>query len=321
MKKLPEKALLGLLEQLGLSPEDKVDYFKVVCPECGSKEAFVYKNNILIVCSRKNKCGYNGSVLELARKEKAFKKNILKDAGLSEPSKKEEIKEKAKLIIPDGLTFFSEGNPDGFIYKKAYNYLKSRNINNVEQLGYVYNPSSEIELGIFIPFYENEELVYYIIRNTSSSAKKRYDNPHGINAGEFMYNYDNIKFNDTFFITEGVFDALSVENYIGTAMLTSTISKKQASKFFDKAPKNIIYIPDNDEAGFKNIEKNINTLIRYKPPSLDTNFYIYYIPKEYKDLNDFSSEKGKINLNLKECILFEEYKKNKSIPIKRKSPL
>ena len=320
MKKIPEKALYKLLEQLGLAPEDRGDYFKVVCPSCGMKEAFAYKNNSLIMCSRRNKCSHAESVIDLARKEKALKKDILKSLGET-TTRKEEIKEKTELVVPEGLTFFSEGRKDGIIYKKAYDYLVKRCIDEkiINQLGYIYNPGGEIELGIFIPFFEDEELVYYIIRNIDNSSKKRYDNPHGINATQFIYNYDNIQENGVVCISEGVFDAISITNYIGTAMLTATMNKKQASKIFDKAPSKIIYIPDNDETGKRFIKKNIEMLIRYKPPSLHTEFYIYFIPEEFKDLNEMVISNGNNFIDLNNCILYSDYKRK--FNFQRKSPL
>lgn len=321
MKKIPEKALYKLLEQLGLSPEDRGDYFKVVCPSCGMKEAFAYKNSSLIICSRKNRCNHSESVIDLARREKSFKKDIFKSLGEVIP-KKEEVKKDAELVLPEGLSFFSDVGKEGIIANKVYNYLISRGISDylINTLGYVYNPRKEIEIGVFIPFYENKELVYYIVRNINNKSKKRYDNPRGINANNFIFNYDNIEEGNTICITEGVFDAISISNYIGTAMLTSSLSKQQASKLYDKAPSKIIYIPDNDDAGRDFTRKNIDLLIRYKPPSIHVDYYIYTIPDEYKDLNEIASEKkDSVFIDLKDCILYSDFKKN--FKFQRRSPL
>lgn len=318
MKQFPEATLRKILEVAGLDPEDRGDYFKVICPACGHKEAFVYKNNRIIVCSRRNRCNYTNDLIDYAKEEGKLRKGILKSMA-PQLEKKEEIKEKTKLVIPEGLSFFSETD-SGVMYNKAYNYLKSRSIPEVSinQLGYVYDTNRDFELGIFIPFFENGELVYYIIRNVDSSSKLRYDNPKGINGSEFLYNYDSMKDNGVICITEGVFDAISIENYLGTAMLTSSLNKNQASKIFDKAPSKIIYIPDNDKAGRIFIEKNVKLLIRYKPPSVNTEFYIYNIPNPYKDFNDYASKENGF-IDIKECIPFSDLKKE--FEIKRKSPL
>lgn len=318
MKTFPETTLRKILEVANLEPENKGDYFRVICPSCGHKEAFVYKNNRIIACSRKNKCNFIQDVIDYAKQEGKIRKEILKSLS-PQVERKEEVKEKTELVIPEGLTFFSD-KKDGIMYNKAYSYARSRMIPEtyIQQLGYVYTPGDDLELGLFIPFFENEELVYYIVRNIDSKSKKRYENPRGINASNFLYNYDNFRENDTICITEGVIDALSVENFVGTAMLTSSLSNQQASKIFDKAPKRIIYIPDNDETGKGFINKNIKKLIRYKPPSLQTEFLIYYIPDGYKDFNEYVCDGGSGFIDIKNCINYFDLKKN--IEIKRKSP-
>jgi len=317
MKKFPEATLRKILEVANLEPEDRGDYFKVLCPSCGHKEAFVYKNNRMIVCSRRNKCNYTKDVIDYAKEEGRLKKDVLKSLA-PQIEKKEEVKEATKLVLPEGLSFFSD-KKDGIMYRKAYNYLLSRNIpkSSIEQLGYVYDPSKEFELGIFIPFFENNELVYYILRNVDSESKLRYDNPEGIKGSEFVYNYDKIEEGGTVCITEGVFDAISIENYVGTAMLTSSISKSQISKIFDKAPAKIIYIPDNDATGKVFTDKNIFLLNRYKPPSLNTEFYVYIIKEGYKDFNEYAKENGGF-IDFKYCIPYQSFKRR--ITIKRKAP-
>lgn len=317
MKEIPESALRKILEVASLAPEDRGDYFKVICPSCGHKEAFVYKNNRVIACSRKNKCGYVRDVIEYAKEEGKLRKDVFK-AMIPQVEKKEEIKEKTLLELPEGLSFFSDkGN--GVMYKKAYRYLVNRGIPvaSIEQLGYVYDPSRDFALGIFIPFYEDGQLVYYILRNADGESKLRYDNPRDIKGSEFIYNYDRMKENGTVCITEGVFDAISIENYVGTAMLTTSISREQVSKLYDKAPSRIIYIPDNDEAGERFIDKNINLIIRYKPPSLDTEVYIYRIDEMYKDFNDYAKENNGF-IDFKKCVPYEKYKRK--FEIKRKAP-
>jgi DNA primase catalytic core len=46
-----------------LSPIDKGGHYICVCPNCGAREAFIYKNSDLLVCNRKNKCGHSVSVI------------------------------------------------------------------------------------------------------------------------------------------------------------------------------------------------------------------------------------------------------------------
>jgi len=319
MKSLPENILYSVLENADLYPEDKGLYFKIKCPSCGHKEAFIYKNNFIISCSRKNKCGFSGSIEDLINNDPEIRKKIAKTKTIF-LDKKEKIKETSKLIIPNNTRFFSEESK-GFIYNQALSYLQKRKIhkNVINELGYVCNPNKNIKLGIFIPFFEDKKLVYYVIRNINKKSKFRFINPKEVKSSEFLFNYDKFLENETICIFEGLFDAMSIENFVGTAMLTSSLSKPQASKIFDKSPKRIIYIPDNDLAGVTSLERNINLLNYYKPPSLKTDIYIWRVPKEYKDFNEYCIKENYHEINIIDCKIFNKRKKN--IIMKRKSPL
>jgi hypothetical protein len=310
-----ENLLKNVLENAGLDPEDKGSYFKFICPSCGHKEAYAYKDSNILLCSRRDKCNYKKDILSFIKEEGLTKKDILKD--LSKKNVKEEIlKVNKELILPEGLTFFYE-KPEGIIAKKAFNYLKKRNISEdyIYKLGYIYNPEGRFGFSIFIPFYENNELVYFITRSLEGGL--RYNNPQGVDGRNFVLNYDNIQYKGDVFIFEGVFDALSLRKQVGTAMLTSSLSKEQVSKIYEKAPKNIILVPDNDDAGKASIKRNIDILNLYKPPSLDINFYIYNILKE-KDFNELSINNKIYEINLKDCI---EYKNLRKTIFTRKKPL
>lgn len=219
-----------------------------------------------------------------------------------EPEKKE-----IKLELPQGLKFFNEGSLS-IIGKKAYSYLERRNISKekIMELGYIYNDESEYHNSIFIPFYENNELVYFITRDFTEKSKMRYRNPHGIDTKEFVFNLDNLK--ETVLICEGVFDALSIDSPSSTCMLSADLGKRQALKILDTVPKNIIFVPDNDATGHRTLQKNIAILKLYKPSSIDLNIYVYQLPNDVKDLNELRVKTGKNKISIDEC---EVYNPNK----------
>jgi len=222
-------------------------------------------------------------------------RNNMKDFSLSDY-----INKSSDLEIPEGLTWFAEDG-EGIIRRQALHYLTKRRVplTVIEELGYIYNPGNEYNRMIFIPFYEEGELVYFLCRDYTDKNFLRYNNPHGIDSKKFVYNIDKIE--ETVFIFEGVFDALMLKDQIGTAMLSSDLGKQQASKILDRAPKEIIFVPDNDETGKRTLEKNIKTILTYKPPSLDLKIYVHRIKKG----KDFG-ETGENHIDEKKC---EEWKK------------
>jgi hypothetical protein len=306
--KLNETILEKILERYGLEPEDKVDYFLVKCPSCNQKEAYAYKDGNMVVCNRKKKCGNIVSVFALSKKitkDRDFIKSIAGEIGEERFNTIDLIETSIELDLPEGVTFFSE-TKESFMRNRAYNYLKKRKISDkvINELGYIYEPGSEYNKMIFIPFYEDKKLVYFITRDFSEKeGAKRYNNPRGISSKHFVYNLDKIEYNGTVFIFEGVFDAISLKKQVGTATLTDTLSIPQAIKILNKAPKNIVFVPDNDEAGRKSLNRNIKLMLRRCPPSLDLNIYIYYL-ENCKDFN----ESGKDKIFLEDCELFNEKK-------------
>jgi hypothetical protein len=314
MKKVSHGVVRKALEAYGLEPEDKGDYYRFTCPACGHREAFNYKGSPLLICSRKEKCNYSDDIYNFIREQGLVKKDILREFD-KEEYREEVVKVHKDIELPEGLTFFQESD-GGIVYNRAFKYLKERAIpeDNIYSLGYVYNPEGKFGFSIFVPFYENGNIMYFITRNIDGSGL-RYNNPKDVDGRNFVFNYDNIEEGSNVFVFEGVFDAISLKEQVGTAMLTSNLSASQASKILEKAPKNIVFVPDNDEAGDKFLNKNIKTLNKYRPPSLDINIYIYRV-ENGKDFNEEAINTGKHHIYLNEC---EAWKANfPGIEMKRK---
>lgn len=247
-------------------------------------------------------------------KEKAFleyKKRSFTMLGEKVPKKEiiaeEDLKEK-DLELPDSKVIAFGEKED--LEKEALKYLQDRKI-KTDSLGYVL--SGKFANRIIVPFYENEKLVYYIARAFDGNPF-RYKNPLNTKAGDFLYNYDKIK--DELFIFEGVFDALSLEEQVGTAMLSSVIKEKQVKKVYEKAPNKIIFVTDNDKKTstritiLENLIKTFTMFQKYKPNSVNCNFYIYRIPEKYKDFNEMKVDTNKSKINIDE---YEPFDKGKII--------
>ena len=216
---------------------------------------------------------------------------------------KERIKQ--KLEIPSGLTLFAEAKKS-IIAEQAVRYLLSRKISkeNILQMGYFFDPNNtEWSKRIFIPFYENNELVYFIGRAFDNN-KLRYNTPKNQDSKEFVFNIDKIE--NEVAICEGVFDALSIDNITATAMLSADIGVKQVQKIIDKGVEKIVVIPDTDETGNATLQKNIDKIIYYTPPSLNVSIMIFNIPKPFKDFNEYKIKTGCGNIEDKDCVLYNK---------------
>lgn len=209
------------------------------------------------------------------------------------------VSEQERLRIPDGLKFFVDGDV-GIIGRKALKYLLDRKVSQeyIQEFGYINDPSSEFNNRIFIPFYENGELVYFVARSFVET-KLRYLNPPGIDTKKYVYNIDKIE--NEVVICEGIFDAISLKNQVATALMSADLGISQASKIMNKGIDTVIFVPDNDETGAKTLDNNIRLLLKYKPPSISLKIYVYHIPAGYKDFNEFLIKTGKDSIHINEC--------------------
>lgn len=190
----------------------------------------------------------------------------------------------------------------------ALRYLNDRRI-SPSGLGYFGKDDGEYSGRIFVPFYENGELVYFLARSYTGSDL-RYKNPHGLNS-EVVFNYDKI--NDTVVIFEGTFDAMSLENMVGTAILSNKMREGQARKIMGiESLKNIIFVPDKDKKDstrkviLNNLIENYNMLNSFRKPSRDMKFYVYDIPGDYKDFGEYKQETGCGEIDIKDCRPFSK---------------
>lgn len=293
--------LESVLEELGLSPTDKGQYFLIRCPSCGKKEMFLYKSSKKMICNRRNKCGTEINLKDfLKENQKLSFENI---------QVKNENPKEAKLVIPNGLKFFTEKGR-GFAKINALKYLVSRKIpiSNIKKLGYIFEPGTLYNNTIFFPFWENSSIVYFTTRDFTGrrfiqkeDGRKealRYIAAKGLNSHDFVFNIDEIEEGKDLFIFEGLLDALSLEEQVGTAMVTSTLGDKQAIKIWERSPGRIIIVPDNDRAGQENLIRNYRKLLFHRPPSLSNVEVLKYdLPNGFKDFN----ETGEHFIDIKEC--------------------
>ena len=221
----------------------------------------------------------------------------------------DEVEEEEKEPLDVHPIMFDEGDELDDDGEEAIRYLQQRKI-SPNGLGYFPKSDSEYSGRIFIPFYENGELVYFLARSYTGS-ELRYKNPPGLST-DVVFNYDNI--DDTVFIFEGALDALSLDNYPGTAILSNRMKEGQAKKLMGiQSIKNIVFVPDKDakvethKLILENMVKNYTLLNKYRRMSRKINFFVYNIPK-YKDFNEYKQKTGNGTIELSDC---ERFDKNK----------
>ena len=225
----------------------------------------------------------------------------------SEELSQKEIDSKKILkdfILNDGLKLFKDGQNLGMFGKKAYEYVLSRKLDDsyYPTLGYIFNSKSKFDKRVVIPFFEDGKMVYFLTRTIDPKNPIRYMNPSKLDSKEYVFNIDKI--NEDVVLCEGTFDAMSItKDQAASCLLSADIGIKQLDKIFEKKPKTIIYVPDQDETGLKKMQKNINKIITYCPYT-GLQMYIFNVPRECKDLNDMKIKTGKDYILKKECIKY-----------------
>ena len=151
-------------------------------------------------------------------------------------------KKKALWVNPVRNIYYPIG------YKSVYNrndfslgwdYIESRNINPKTV---VFGKVKNDENYVYFPVIENGNIVYWQARTIHPMLKRKTKNPSNFEIGGgksgFVYNIDKIIQGEPIFVTEGVFDAYTMN---GVATLGKLCSVSQARKILSRLP-SIVYI-------------------------------------------------------------------------------
>ena len=237
------------------------------------------------------------SPLAFAEKKEEEKKEIVSDLS--------EFKHFKEIIVKEDGSYKA-------VESRAIRYLISRGINPLG-LFYCDKKDNKFFNRIIIPFYEEGEVTYFIARSLDSNNKMRYLNPKGLKSADKIFNFDKIE--EEVFIFEGVFDALSLNEQVGTAILTNLIREGQVDKILKKEKlKRIIFVPDKDEDPkirlliMKNLKRGIDLIKSRKAYKREMEFYIYNLPEGYNDFNDYSVSEKVNKIELKDCEKYDETK-------------
>lgn len=249
-----EEAIIELLEEIlgeyGLHYPNKgqISFNCPICDEGRDKHNLEvnYFSNVYKCWACGDSDGTHGSLGKLFNKfgttnqKKLF--SILKPDQVN--TKKQ--KNKSKVLIPEGYTKFKDSNPIYPVRRQAYNYLKSRGINDeiIEKFGIGFCDKGSHIGRIIIPSYNKKgDLNYYVGRSWDPRSRAKYRNPEA--EKEKIIFWENlIDWNKDIYLVEGAFDGMFLDNPV--VMLGKHMSELLFETIYNNAKGNIIICLDGD---------------------------------------------------------------------------
>ena len=191
----------------------------------------------------------------------------------------EEPEEEAILELPE--EFVSLCNKNSSATAMPLNYLARRDIYKQDILRWKmgYCPKGQYEGRIIIPSFNMDGQVNYFIARTYDKSWRKYMNPP--ESKDIIFNELMVDWESDIVITEGVFDAIKIENSI--PILGSSL--REGSKLFQQIIKYdpAVYMALDPDAETKEY-KMIESLLKY-------GIEVYKVPiKPYKDAGEMSHE-------------------------------
>lgn len=163
------------------------------------------------------------------------------------------LPEQARNII-ELANFYSLGDYNNVPAEllAAIEYVHRREI-DTNKYNFCWTPDEAYNLHrrIIIPYYYKEQVLGYTSRAIVDNIKPKYWSNH---PADFVFNLDNQKPDWRFVVVcEGPFDAMSID---GVSVSGAEISDIQADQI-DRLQREVIYVPDSDQAGRKTIDRAI----------------------------------------------------------------
>ena len=149
-------------------------------------------------------------------------------------------------------------------YTSVLRYLIDRGYDNPFNYDFYWSPIDGYKDRVIIPFRYDGKIVGHTARKVREGKPKYLSDQHPF----FVFNVDKqVEDNRYIFVCEGPFDALSIG---GVALLTNDIADQQA-RIIDSLGKEVIVIPDQDEAGYNLINKAMHYNWSVAFPTWDDN--------------------------------------------------
>lgn len=203
--------------------------------------------------------------------------------GIEVQQRKTELPEFATVQLPEDAVRIRD-IPDynehclGFKYfLQTIEYMAERNL-NLDDTDYYWSPTLAYRDRLIIPFYYEGRIIGYTARSVKDNKVKYLtDSQPG-----YVYNLDEQRSNKLFcIVVEGVIDAIHIE---GVAVLRNEFNDTQAA-LINRLNKDVIVVPDRDNAGSKIVEQAIEQGWSVSMPDWKTGI---------KDVSDAVKEYGRL---------------------------
>ena len=133
---------------------------------------------------------------------------------------------------------------------KIFEYMSNRNL-NIDDTDYYWTPELGYRDRLIIPFMYEGNVVGWTARTVTPNKNPKYLSEQ---QPGYVFNLDDQTYNKIFCIVcEGPIDAL----HIGAVALLGSEIKDQQALLINRLSKDIIVVPDRDEAGSKLVEQAI----------------------------------------------------------------
>ena len=216
--KIEDDELKDLLDNVRFGAKN---HYIADCPICGkAKHFYINRKSQMWDCK---KCGEEGNIIGLlSHLGKLFMLGEFKSIERTKILSLSEMGSYEEDEVITTLAVETTKPPTGF--KRIYNddYLKNRKIckRNFKEIkiGYTNIVPSLKDYIIFI-IEEEGECKGYLSRYTKKipkgSKRIKYNNARGVNFSQLLFGFDQVtKYTDTVIVVEGLFDKISIDNYL-----------------------------------------------------------------------------------------------------------
>lgn len=297
MSMIPDTLLLYLPTKKKLTPSGWYSFNAVCCHDTRNRGGYIVNEGDAVTyhCFH---CGFKASWQPGRQLSKNMKQlmyylnipdNIINKLSFESIKLLNEQSEQLKInIIPtfnnkalpinaQPIINFIDNVPDTLI--PVLNYIQSRGL-FLEDYNFHWTPNQGFNTKLIIPFYYQNKIVGYTAREViDTNSKYRYISEQ---QPGYVFNLDKQSDNRKFVIVcEGPLDAISID---GTAILGSDI-KEQQNFLLKKLQKEIILVPDKDNAGRKVIKQALEYGWSVSMPDF---------PDGVKDINDSIIKIGRL---------------------------
>lgn len=244
------------------------------CPHCGNRKNKLYINveERVFHCFR---CGFDGRIEKLFEEVGTDIHDYIIDDGtpanISVKKDTPQPQEKKAKELPEEYRELIGNNSAKAI--QALQYLRNRGLNDSliseYKIGYCF--SGKYNNRIIIPYYENNELVYFVGRDFLDVQKPKYLNAEWEKM-HFLFNYERVKKSsrDFIIVVEGAMDIFSAPNH--TVCLLGKFVSAEQKKLLSKYRK--IYVALDSDAILDS-----HKLIESISSNYNGELYVVYFPE------------------------------------------